>query len=133
MKEQEIIESLLQKSFLNGALNQLNVNDMKEGFHDEFAILIPQGDDLFKLPLKMWMNVVADYKATPEKKQSKLREVDSKVTLLDLTEKAAVVKVELVRGNQAISADYISLLKFPAGWKAVAKVSNEYISNPFNI
>lgn len=133
MSEREIIEKLVEKSFLNGALNRLNVPDMELGFHPDFAILIPQENNLFKLSLNMWMKVVADYKTNPEKEQSKLRDVDYKLTTLDITDKAAVVKVELFRDQIQISSDFISLLKFPNGWKAVAKVSNEHISNPFNI
>lgn len=133
MKEKEVIEELIKKSFLNGALNELNVKDMEQGFHPDFNILIPQENNIFKLPLSMWMNVVMDYKTDPEKNKSKLREVDYNLTVLDITDAAAVVKVELFRGETQLSTDFISLIKFPNGWKAVAKVSNEHVPNPFNL
>lgn len=133
MKEREAVEELVKKSFLNGALNKLNVEDMERGFHPDFAILIPQENNLFKLPLNMWMNVVTEYKTNPEKNQSNLRNVDYKLTTLDITDTAAVIKVELFRDEIQISTDFISLLKFSNGWKAVAKVSNEHIPNPFNL
>jgi len=41
MNEREVIEELVKNSFLNGALNKLNVEDMEQGFHPDFAILIP--------------------------------------------------------------------------------------------
>lgn len=133
MNEKEVIEELIRKSFLNGALNELNVNDMDQGFHPDFNILLPQQNNLFKLPLDMWKNVVMEYKTNPEKNQTKLREVDYKLTVLDVTDAAAVVKVELFRDDIQLSTDFISLIKFPNGWKAVAKVSNEHVPNPFNL
>lgn len=133
MEDKKEIEQLIEKSFLNGALNRLNVADMQKGFHPDFAILIPQHNDLFKLPLSLWMNAVEEYKSNPEKLKSKLRNVSYNLDIIGLVGKAAVAKVELFRDDVQISTDFISLLKFNDGWKAVAKVSNEHVINPFNL
>lgn len=133
MEDKKEIEQLIEKCFLNGALNQLNVADMQKGFHPDFAILIPQHNDLFKLPLALWMNAVEEYKSNPEKLKSKLRNVSYNLEIIGLVGKAAVAKVELFRDDVQISTDFISLLKFNDGWKAVAKVSNEHVINPFNL
>lgn len=132
-RDEEAIKEMLTESFLNGALNKLNADKMREGFHPDFAILIANEDKLNKLPLDIWIDVVKKYKASPDKVASGERNVDYTFETIDITGKAAIVKIQLLRDGQLITTDYISLLKYADGWKAVSKISNEHIPNPFNI
>lgn len=129
----EDIKKVLVESFLNGALNELNVEKMNDGFHPDFAILFANGEKLSKLPLDIWVDVVRKYKSSPERVASGERDVSYTFEMIDITGKAAVVKIQLLRKGELITTDYLSLLKYEDGWKAVAKVSNEHIPNPFKI
>ncbi|MBS5979280.1 isochorismatase family protein [Dysgonomonas sp. Marseille-Q5470] len=131
--DEEAIKEILTESFLNGALNKLDADKMRDGFHPDFAILIANEDKLNKLPLNIWIDVVNKYKASSDKVASGERNVDYSFETIDITGNAAIVKIQLLRKGQLITTDYISLLKYADGWKAVSKISNEHIPNPFNI
>jgi hypothetical protein len=132
--DEDIIKEILNQSFINGALNNMNTIDMRKGFHPDFAILIADKDNLHKLPLDAWIDVIEKYKASPQKMKSGARtNINHKYELIDITENAAIVKVQLSRDKALITTDYISLLKFDKTWKAVAKISNEHTPDAFKI
>lgn len=132
--DEDMIKETLDKCFINGALNKMNTIDMKKGFHPDFAILIADKDNLYKLPLDTWIDVIEKYKSSPQKMNSGARtNINHKYELIDITENAAIVKVQLSRDKALITTDYISLLKFEKTWKAVAKISNEHTPDAFKI
>lgn len=132
-KEKQAITDLLTECFLNGALNEMNTDKMRKGFHPDFAILIPNKEEIHRLTLENWIAVVEKYKNSAFKMASGERNVNYTIKVLDIKGKAALAKVELIREGELITTDYISLLKFGSDWKAVSKVSNDHIPNPFNI
>ncbi|CAI9686789.1 hypothetical protein EAVNVH72_03490 [Elizabethkingia anophelis] len=131
--EKEELKSIVEQTFANGALNKLNINEMPRGFHSDFAILIAKENDLFRLPLSDWMKVVEEYKNNPEKVKSGVRNLDYTIEVLEITGNTAVVKTQFFRDKKLIITDYLSYIKYPNGWKAVAKVSNEHITNPLQL
>lgn len=131
--EKHKLEQLVEETFANAALNKLNAHEMSRGFHRDFAILIPQGNDLFRLSLHDWIKVVESYKNNPEKMKSGIRDLDYIIEVLDITENTAVVKTQFFRNKQLIITDYLSYIQYPEGWRAVAKISNEHIINPLQL
>lgn len=131
--EQEVLKTLLETTFLNGALNDLNTEQMSNGFHPDFAILIADNTNLKRLELPVWIKIVEEYKNDAKKVKSGDRNLEYKFDLIDVTGNAAVVKTQLFRKGEHVITDYISLLKFENGWQAVAKVSNEHIQNPLKM
>ena len=127
------IKNVLTDCFLNGPLNEMNTEKMRVGFHPDFAILMDNGDKLFRLTLDAWIDVVEKYKASPSKMNSGERDVEYRFESIDVTGKSAIVKIQLIRQGTLITTDYLSLIKYNDGWKAVSKVSNEHIAKPFNI
>ena len=130
--EQEL-RMLVEETFANAALNKLNVEEMSRGFHPDFAILIAKDNSLFRLPLQDWMKVVKAYKNTPDKRKSGIRNLDYAIEIMEVTGNAAIVKTQFFRDKKLIITDYLSYIKYPDGWKAVAKVSNEHIVNPLQL
>ena len=53
-------------------------------------------------------------------------DVKAKIAVLDQTGDAAVVKVDIFRGGKQIFTDYISLYRFPDGWKLVGKTFHRH-------
>tara|TARA_Y100000768_G_scaffold182749_1_gene136941 strand:+ start:376 stop:582 length:207 start_codon:yes stop_codon:yes gene_type:complete len=47
---------VIKRSYVNGAFNKLDTNAMEKGFHREFAILSPDGEEIKKYPIKNWIN-----------------------------------------------------------------------------
>lgn len=131
--DEQALRKLVEETFVNGALNKLNIEEMPRGFHSDFAILIAKENNLFRLPLSDWMKVVEEYKNNPEKVRSGIRTLDYTIDILEITGNTAVVKTQFFREDKLIITDYLSYIKYPEGWKAVAKVSNEHIPNPLNL
>ncbi|SUJ02642.1 Putative lumazine-binding [Sphingobacterium spiritivorum] len=130
--EQEL-KTLVEETFANAALNKLNVEEMSRGFHPDFAILIAKDNSLFRLPLQDWMEVVKAYKDAPDKRKSGIRNLDYAIEVMYITGNVAIVKTQFFRDKKLIITDYLSYIKYPDGWKAVAKVSNEHIVNPLQL
>lgn len=131
--EKNVLIDLVQETFVNGALNKMNTADMKKGFHPDFAILIGAGQNLIRLSLPQWIKVVEEYKKNPEDLKSNARNLKSVIDVLEITGNTAVVKTQFYRAEELILTDYLSYLKFPHGWQAVAKISHEHIPNPLNL
>ncbi|SEJ33395.1 Putative lumazine-binding [Myroides marinus] len=125
--------TVVEKTFAQGALNQLNVEQMNKGFHSDFNILIANGTNLFKLSLAKWIEVVNHYKNSPDKVKSGIRNLNYKIEVLDITDSIAIVKTQFFRNNELIITDYLSYIKFEDSWKAVSKISKEHISNPLKL
>lgn len=128
--EKQELKKLVEDTFANGALNKLNVDEMERGFHPDFAILIAKENNLYRLPLNDWMKIVEEYINSPEKVKSGIRNLEYSIEVMDITGNTAVVKTRFFRDKKLIITDYLSFIKYPDGWKAVAKVSNEHITNP---
>lgn len=133
ISEEQELKKLVEETFANGVFNELKTEEMPRGFHADFAILIANGSNLFRLPLHDWIKVVEAYKNDPEKMKSRIRNVEYTIEVLEITGKTAIVKTQFFRNNQLIITDYLSYIKYPESWKAVAKVSNEHITNPLHL
>jgi len=131
--EEQTLKKLVEETFVNGALNKLNVEEMSRGFHLDFAILIAKENNLFRLPLRDWMTVVKEYKNNPQKVKLGIRTLDYTIEVLEITGNTAIVKTQFFRDTKLIITDYLSYIKYSEGWKAVAKVSNEHIINPLQL
>lgn len=131
--EMQVLERLVEETFVNGALNRMDTKAMFRGFHRDFAILIPQQGGLMRLGLSDWVKVVETYKKDPAKVNSGIRKLDFKIDVLDITGRTAVVKVRFFRIGELVITDYLSYIKYPDGWQAVSKVSHEHINNPLQL
>lgn len=130
--EQKKIQLLINECYINGALNEMKTEEMRRGYHKDFAIFYKNGDELDKLPLEDWIALVKNYKEDKNKIIG-LRTFTSEITQIDITEDAAFVKINLVRDNQLVFTDYITLLRFNDNWKIVTKVYHSHIKNPWNL
>jgi hypothetical protein len=130
--DQCIIKELIEKCYLQGALNAMNIKAMLEGYHEDFAIFFTQGESLQKLVLLDWVRLVENYKSDPKMMESGLRQMDYEIVRVDVTECAASAVIKLFRKNQLIFTDHMSLLKFSTGWKIVSKIYYSHIENPWS-
>lgn len=129
MEEKEI-QLLIEECYLNGALNKMETEKMRRGYHKDFAIFFKEGINLQKLPLEDWIAMVNDYKNGPNKNNG-LRSFGAEIVQIDVTEDAAFVKLNLSRNNVLVFTDYITLLKFEGKWKIVTKIYHSHIENPW--
>lgn len=129
----EELVNWVEQTYAQGALNKLDIDQLKKGFHPQFNILIPKGDNVFKLSLDKWLEIIQDYKDSSSKVSSGVRNLEYKIQVLDITQSIASVKVEFFKNEQLVITDYISFIRFEQVWMAVSKVSKEHIKNPLNL
>ena len=60
------IKTLIEQSYVHGAFNELNPEALEKGFHADFAIFSPKGEDIRKYPIADWVERTASKKADPE-------------------------------------------------------------------
>lgn len=115
------IKSLVEKTYVHGAFNELNPEAMTQGFHPDFAIFSAKGEDLSKYPIADWVDGVRKRKADPEFDAAK-NVWEHRFVQVDVTGNAAAVKIELSKDGELVYTDYLSLLRFDSGWRIVGKV-----------
>ncbi|MFD2555178.1 nuclear transport factor 2 family protein [Sphingobacterium tabacisoli] len=132
-EDEQVLLRLVEETYVNGALNRMDVAEMRRGFHPDFAILIAKNQDLTRLALSDWMQLVEAYKSNPEKVGSGIRNLDHSIRVVAVTGNTAIVELQFFRSGELVITDYLSYLKYPEGWLAVAKVSHEHIVNPLQL
>lgn len=129
--EETKIRNLIEKCYLNGALNEMNTDAMYEGYQPDFAIFYAEGKALKKLSLDVWAKIVNDYKKSTD--DSGLRKFDYEFVQIDVNETAAYVKIKLMRNGTLVFTDLLTLLKFENQWKIVTKIYHSHIENPWKL
>ena len=115
------VKRVIEKSYFNGAFNELDTKNMREGFHSDFAIFSAKGTEISRYPIDVWIKGIEKRKNDPKFDKSKAL-MDCKIVNLDLTGGCAAAKIEITKDGKRVYTDYLSLLKFADGWKIVAKV-----------
>ena len=118
-EESAVRESILA-AYQEGICNVGDVDAIREGFHEAFTMYGTHEGVLWTRSLDQWISSVeknkADGKFPPEER------VTLEFPMIDITGNTAMVKTAFYRGSKLAYSDYLSLYKFPEGWKIVAKV-----------
>jgi len=123
--EQEAVKKVIQSAYVEGIHNMGSIEDIEEGFHPGFEMLIKEKDNnLNKFPIYTWK------KRAKERKENNPQGPDTETTakypMIDVTGDAAVVKIELYKKDKKIFTDYITLYKFKKGWQIVGKIYHRH-------
>ena len=119
------IKSLIEKSYVHGAFNELDPEALESGFHPDFAIFSPDGEEIKKYPIAAWVEGTAERKADADFDPAE-NKWEHHFAAVDVTGNAASVKIELSREGKLVYTDYLSLLRFDSGWRIVAKVYHRH-------
>jgi hypothetical protein len=122
-KEKELIKQVVQSAYVDGLCNNADVEAINKGFHPGFALMgAGKGNTMWKYPIYNW---VENAKAGKERgfKYSFQNELTTiKFLFVDVAGNVATAKIEFYEGSDAKFIDYLSLIKFEAGWKIVSKI-----------
>jgi hypothetical protein len=113
------VKKAVLDAYVNGVHAAPNPDAMRAGFHPEFAIFGLREGALTQLPLEKWIGYVEQAAAKPVGERPKVKH---EFSLVDVVGDAAVVRVEIFRNDKHIFSDYLSLYRFPEGWKIVGKI-----------
>jgi hypothetical protein len=117
----EQIQSLILKSYVHGAFNELSPEAMRAGFHPDFAIFSAKDEAIKKYPIDAWAKRTQERKSAADFDPAN-NKWDHEFVSIDVTGGAAAVKIELSKDGKLVYTDYLSLLRFESGWRIVAKV-----------
>ena len=116
--EEAAIKALVQTAYVDGLQNLGDLEKAKAGFHPDFVLLGLREGALTRLPIAEWIASAGKRKADGAKPPL----TTCKFLSVDVTGSAASVKLELHQNDTRIFTDYLSLYKFPDGWKIVGKI-----------
>ena len=116
----EAIRSIVEEAYIRGIHTTQDEATVRAGFHQDFAMLVLQDDTMLKVGLDEWFERVEALKAdSPELWKAETR---GDFLLIDVSGTAAVVKLDVYKGETFFSTDYMLLYKFEKGWRIVSKV-----------
>ena len=122
----EQVKAHIVETYLNGAFNARNIDAMRRGFHEDFAIFSAEGNALGRFPIGVWtakleQSLASGYDADAPKNIWRYE-----FAAVDVTGGAAAVKLHLYNEGVHIYTDYISLLRFDSGWRIAAKIYHQH-------
>jgi hypothetical protein len=116
--DEDAIKALIQSAYVDGLQNLGDLGKTRAGFHPDFVLLGLRDGTLTRLPIAEWIASAEKRKADGAKPPLTV----CKFLVIDVTGSAASVKLELHQNDRRIFTDYLSLYKFPDGWKIVGKI-----------
>lgn len=116
-QDKEDIRRVIQESYVQGIHNKAGIALVEKGFHPGFEMLGVQNGLLTRYPIYSWIETLKKASA-----QSSVAEVTAEIPLIDFAGDAAMARVELFKEGKHLFTDYMSLYRFPEGWKIVAKI-----------
>ena len=120
--DEDAIKNLVQTAYVDGLQNLGDLEKTRAGFHPDFVLLGLRDGALTRLPIAEWIASAAKRKA----EGATLPLTRVRFVAVDITGTAASVKLELHRDGARIFTDYLSLYKFPDGWKIVGKIYHRH-------
>ena len=119
-KEEETIKKIIEEAYITGIHGTQDEQTVKSGFHDDFAMLVLQNNEVDKVNVDEWLSRLERMKAdNPDLWNSETRH---EFHLIDATGYAAVAKLDVYKGDTHFSTDYMLLYRFDEGWRIVSKV-----------
>lgn len=118
--DKEVIKKLIEEAYINGIHGNQDLNEIKAGFHQDFAMLVLNNNKIDKVNVNEWLDrIVKMKKDNPDLWKSK---TSYDFRLVDVTRNAAMAKLDVYKGAIHFSTDYMLLYKFQEGWRIVSKI-----------
>ncbi len=120
--EQQAVVDVVTAAYVDGIHNFRDPVAIRQGFHPDFEMLILKDGKLEKLPIAKWIERIEAQNVKEPAPTNGQRTTSAVFPSVEVTGSAAVAKVELSRDGKLVFTDYLSLYKFPDGWKIVGKI-----------
>ncbi len=114
------VKAVIESAYVQGVHVKGDAALMRAGFHPDFRMLVLRDGKMTAVTLDEWAGrIEAKAKENPNAPPAP---VTAEFASIDVTGNAGVAKVEIYRSGKHTFTDYLSLYKFPDGWKIVAKI-----------
>jgi len=122
----EAVKAVVKSAYVDGVHAKGDPALMRAGFHPSFRMLVLKEGALTPVTLDEWAGRIekgaAERKGPPP-------EIRHEFNHVDVTGNAAAVRLELHRNGKHTFTDYLSLYRFPDGWKIVSKIFQAHPAN----
>jgi hypothetical protein len=115
----EAVKAVVKSAYVDGVHVKADPALMRAGFHPSFRMLVLRDGAMNAVTLDEWAARIE--KGAAERK-GPAPAIRHEFTRVDVTGNAAVVRLELYRDAVHTFTDYLSLYRFPDGWKIVSKI-----------
>jgi len=122
-EEKEAIKTVIQTAYVDGLQNNGDLAKTEQGFHPGFNLLgVSKNNGLTKFPIYSWIEYAKNKQKENPEPPAENEKVSCEFVMIDITDKAAIAKIELFKDSKKIFTDYLSLYKFNEGWRIVNKI-----------
>lgn len=122
--EEAAVKDAVVKAYIEGIWVNRDVDAVKAGFHEEFTMYYLADGELKMRSRADWIQRLEErIREEPDAAKPNVR---WEFPLVEVTGRAAVVRVELYRDDKHLYTDYLSLYQFDDGWKIVAKIFHSH-------
>ena len=122
MTENDIseIKQVIEESYIQGIHEEQNRALIDKGFHSEFEMLVLDDKAVSRVNVDEWMPRISAMKeANPDMWAST---TSHEFKLVDVAGNAAVAKLDVYKGDEFFSVDYMLLYRIEGRWQIVSKV-----------
>lgn len=113
----DAVKAVVQAAYVEGVHASPDPAAMRRGFHPDFRMLVLKDGALQAVTLGEWIERLGKRKAAGGARPA----IRADFTNVDVSGNAAAVRLELHRDGKHVFTDYLSLYRFPDGWKIVSK------------
>lgn len=121
--DRQAVETVVRTAYVEGVHAKPSAAAMRQGFHPDFRMYVLKDGAVSVVTRDEWAARIE--KGAAERK-APVPEIKADFTRVDVTGNAAVAQVQLHRGGKHVFTDYLSLYRFPDGWKIVGKIFQSY-------
>lgn len=118
--DKKAIADLIQASYIQAAYNQINIDALKKGFHENFTWQWKHHDRLFVINMENW---IKDIEREKEIRPEWNNRTSAQIQVIALETNTAVAKVKFFNNKVHERTDFISIYKFSDGWKITNMIS----------
>jgi Putative lumazine-binding len=116
------VKAVVQSAYVEGVHIQGNAALMRAGFHPEFRMLVLRDGKMTVVTLDEWAGRIEKSAKDPASASKPKPAIKAEYAVVDVEGNAAVARIEIYRDGKHTFTDYLSLYKFPDGWKIVGKI-----------
>ena len=119
-KEIQEIKQIIDEAYICGIHGEQDRTLIDGGFHPEFEMLVLEKDEIKRVNMDEWLSRISAMKESHPALWSEATNYGFKI--VDAAGTAAVAKLEVYKGDQFFSIDYMLLYKIEGKWQIVSKV-----------
>jgi len=112
------VKHVIEEAYIKGIHINQDIDAIRKGFHPEFAMVMYQDGAISKLTIEEWIARIEEGKKKGDRPKV---EIKHEFPMVEVSGNAAVARIELYRDGKHVFTDFMSLYKFPDGWKIMSK------------